>query len=101
VAVRPAVLISAAHAEVCGGLGGWVRWAKLAGAVGSSSVVVANVFREHGTQVPLVDDQHAVGEFGSEGADEPFGEAVRSRGNAEVSGPRGCPHRRGRGRRMR
>ena len=52
-------------------------WAKVAGAVGSSTVVVANVFGEHGTQVPLLDDQHAVGQFGSQGADEPFGEAVR------------------------
>jgi transposase-like protein len=28
--------------------------------------------------VSLTEDQHAVGEFGSEGADESFGEAVRS-----------------------
>ncbi len=53
--------------------------AKVAGAVGSSTVVVANVLREHRTQVALVDNQHAVGEFGSEGADEPFCEAVRAR----------------------
>jgi hypothetical protein len=30
-------------------------------------------------QVPLTEDQYTVGEFGSEGADEPFGEAVRPR----------------------
>jgi hypothetical protein len=29
--------------------------------------------------VPLADDQYAVGEFGSQGADEPFGETVRLR----------------------
>jgi hypothetical protein len=27
----------------------------------------------------LVEDQHVVGEFGAEGSDEPFGEAVRPR----------------------
>jgi hypothetical protein len=52
-------------------------WAKVAGTVGSSPVVVLKVFREYHPQVPLADDQHAVGEFGSEGADEPFGETVR------------------------
>jgi hypothetical protein len=60
-------------------------WAKVAGAVGSSTVVVANVVGEYDTQVALAEDQHAVGEFGSEGADEPFGEAVRPRA------PRGNP----------
>jgi len=64
-------------AEVCCGMG-WLWWAKVAGAVGSSAVVVANIFGEYCTQVALVDDQHAVGQFGSQGADEPFGEAVRS-----------------------
>ena len=65
-------------AEVCGGVGrsGWVR---VAGAVGSSAVVVANVFREYCLQGALVDDQHAVGGFCSEGVDEPFSEVVRSR----------------------
>jgi hypothetical protein len=29
--------------------------------------------------VPLTEDHHAVGEFGSQGADEPFGKAVRPR----------------------
>jgi hypothetical protein len=36
--------------------------------------------------VSLAEDQHAVGEFGSQGADEPFGETVRpgaSRGNLD------------------
>jgi hypothetical protein len=39
---------------------------------------VANIFGEYGTQVTLVDDQHAVGQFGSQGADKPLGEAVRA-----------------------
>jgi hypothetical protein len=29
--------------------------------------------------VPLAEDQHAIGEFGSEGSDEPFGETVGPR----------------------
>jgi hypothetical protein len=33
---------------------------------------------EHDAQVPLTEDQHAVGEFGSQSANEPFGETVRS-----------------------
>jgi hypothetical protein len=40
---------------------------------------MANVLREHQTQVPLTEDQHTVGQFGSESADEPFGETVRPR----------------------
>jgi hypothetical protein len=54
-------------------------WAKIAGAMGPPTVVMANIFRGHDTQVPLAEDQHAVGEFDSEGADEPFSEAVRPR----------------------
>jgi hypothetical protein len=61
--------------EIRGGVGrsGWV---KVAGAVRSSVVVVANIFGEYCTQVALVDDQYAVGQFGSQGADKPFGETV-------------------------
>ena len=55
------------------------RWVKVVGAVGSSTVVVANVVREHHTHVPLIEDQHTVGKFGSDSAHEPFGEAVRPR----------------------
>jgi len=40
---------------------------------------VPDVLREQHTQVPLAEDQHAIGEFGSEGADEPFGKTVRPR----------------------
>jgi hypothetical protein len=60
-------------------------WAKVAGAVRSSTIVVADVFGEYDPQVSLAEDQHAVGEFGSEGANEPFGETVCSRT------PRGNP----------
>jgi hypothetical protein len=56
---------------------GWLRWAKVTGAVRPSTVVVPNVFREHSTQVLLVEDQHTVGAFGSKGSDEPFGRTVR------------------------
>ena len=56
-----------------------MRWAQFAGAVWPLTVVVSNVFREHRMQVPLTEDQHAVGEFGSDGADEPLGETVRLR----------------------
>jgi hypothetical protein len=38
-----------------------------------------NVFGEQYTQVPLTEDQHAVGEFGSDRADEPFGDRVAPR----------------------
>jgi hypothetical protein len=39
----------------------------------------AEYIRECCTQVPLVDDQHAVGEFGSDCAHESFGKTVRPR----------------------
>jgi hypothetical protein len=50
-------------AEVHDGVGRW-KWTKVAGAVGPSTVVVANLLREHYTQVPLAEDQPSVGEFG-------------------------------------
>jgi hypothetical protein len=56
---------------------GRLWWAKFAGTVGPSTVVVPNVLCEHHTGVPLTEDQRAVGEFGSEGSHEPFGETVR------------------------
>src|SRR5512133_546238 len=43
------------------------------------TVVVGAVLGEDGGQVPFAEDQDAVGEFGSGGQDEAFGEAVRSR----------------------
>ena len=54
-------------------------WMKFAGAVGSSIVVVANIPFKHNLQMPLTEDQHAVSEFGSDSAHEPFGETVRPR----------------------
>jgi hypothetical protein len=65
-------------AQVRDGVGG-LWWAKVTAAVGPSTVVVPNIFREHDTQVPLIADQHAVGEFGSDRTHEPFGETVRPR----------------------
>ena len=58
---------------------GRLGWAKITGTVRPSTVVVANVFPEHYPQMPLTEDQHTVGEFGSDSADEPFGETIRSR----------------------
>jgi hypothetical protein len=43
------------------------------------TVVVGAVGGKYGPQVPLAEDQDAVGEFGSGGQDEAFGEAVRPR----------------------
>jgi len=65
-------------AQVRDGVGG-LWWAKVTAAVRPSTVVVPNIFREHDTQVPLIEDQHAVGEFGSDSAHEPFGETVGPR----------------------
>jgi hypothetical protein len=58
---------------------GRLWWAKFVGTVGPSTVVVPNVLCEHHTGVPLTEDQRAVGEFGSEGSHEPFGETVGPR----------------------
>jgi hypothetical protein len=44
-----------------------------------AAVVVGAVLAEDGPQVPFAEDQDAVGEFGPDGQDEAFGEAVRSR----------------------
>jgi hypothetical protein len=44
-----------------------------------SGVVVGAELGEGGLKVPLSEDQDAVGELGSDGQDEAFGEAVRSR----------------------
>jgi hypothetical protein len=43
------------------------------------TVVMGAVLGKDGPQVPLTEDQDAVGEFGSGCQDESFGEAVRSR----------------------
>jgi hypothetical protein len=56
-----------------------VWWLKLQRSVWPSAVVVGAVLGEDGLKVPLAEDQDAVGELGSGGQDEAFGEAVRSR----------------------
>jgi hypothetical protein len=43
------------------------------------TVVVGAVGGKYGPQVPLAEDQDAVGEFGSDGQDESFGKSLRSR----------------------
>jgi hypothetical protein len=45
----------------------------------AASCCSASVGRERPAEVPLAEDQHAVGEFGADGQHEPFGEAVRPR----------------------
>jgi len=47
--------------------------------MGPLTVVVRAVLGQDGAQVSLAEDQDAVGEFGSGGQDESFGEAVRPR----------------------
>jgi hypothetical protein len=64
---------------------GQLWWVKIAGTVGSSTVVAPNVEGEHDTQVPLIEDQHTVSEFGSDSAHESFGESGSPAGNAEES----------------
>jgi hypothetical protein len=54
-------------------------WAKVTAAVRPSTVVVPNIFREHYTQVPLIEDQQAVGEFGPDRTHEPFDKTGRPR----------------------
>jgi hypothetical protein len=43
----------------------------------SLQVVVRGVLGQYPAEVPLAEDQHAVGEFGADGQHEAFGEAVR------------------------
>jgi hypothetical protein len=59
-----------------GGRLAWPWWAKLAGAVWSATVVVPDVVCEHCAQVPLTENQKAVGDFGSDGTHESFSETV-------------------------
>jgi hypothetical protein len=56
----------------------WSERAELAIPVGSLTVVVSGVGRQDGSQVSFAEDQYTVGEFGSGGECESFGEAVRS-----------------------
>ena len=55
------------------------RRTKLECSMWPSAVVVGAVPPENASQMPFAEDQDAVGEFGSGGPDEAFGEAVRSR----------------------
>jgi hypothetical protein len=52
--------------------------------VGAVRVVVLNELRQHRGEVARPDDQELVEAFAAQGADEAFGDGVRSR----------CPHRR-------
>jgi hypothetical protein len=63
--------------ESRGGMIG-ARWAKLQCSMWSPAVVVGGVLGKDVAQVSFAEDQDAVGGFGSGGADEAFGEAVRS-----------------------
>jgi hypothetical protein len=58
-------------------IGPW--WEKLQRPVWSPTVVMRAVLGQDGAQVPLTEDQDAIGEFGSGGQHESFGEAVGSR----------------------
>ena len=58
-------------------IGAW--WAKLQRSVWPAAVVVGGVAGKEGPQMSFAEDQDAVGELGSGGEDEAFGEAVCSR----------------------
>ena len=64
--------------ETWGGMtGAW--WATLQRSMWPTAVVVGGVPGKDVAQVSFAEDQDAVGELGSNGQDEAFGEAVRSR----------------------
>ena len=52
------------------------RWMQLEGSMRPLRVVVRAVLGQHPPQVPLAEDQHAVGELRSDSQHEAFGEAV-------------------------
>ena len=54
-------------------------WEELAEAMRSSTIVVQDVFGEHGLEAPPAQDHHAVDKLGSGGECEPFVAAVRPR----------------------
>jgi hypothetical protein len=62
-------------------IGNWQRsrWVKLLPAVWPLGVVVTDVRGHDRRQMTSAEDQHAVGQFRSDGADEPFRVAVRLR----------------------
>ena len=49
-------------------------------------VVVGDVLREHGSQVPLIEDEHVVQALGAEGAHHPLGDGVGNRCQLHVMG---------------
>jgi hypothetical protein len=55
------------------------RRLELQGAVRASSVAVARVLGQYGTQVPLAEDQYAVGDLDPYGTDESLRVCIRSR----------------------
>ena len=60
-----------------GVIGAW--WAKVQRSVWPAAIVVGGVPSKDVPQMSFAEDQDAVGELGSGGQDESFGEAVRSR----------------------
>jgi hypothetical protein len=54
-------------------------WMQLQRSMGTSGVVVRSVGGQHVAQVSLSEDQHPIGDFGADGQNEAFGEAVRPR----------------------
>jgi hypothetical protein len=66
-------------------IGAW--WEASQRSMWSPTVVVSAVLGKDGPQVPLAEDQDAVGEFGSGGQDESFGEAVRPRTARRLNRP--------------
>jgi hypothetical protein len=73
---RTAVSIGTAAAEP--DTGGMVGWALIEALVRAMPVEVALVGR-HGAGAPVVVDQHVVGAFPADAADEPFDVTVRPR----------------------
>jgi hypothetical protein len=57
----------------------WMWRAQLQRSMRPSPVVVSGVVGKHPAEVPLSEDQHPVGELGSDGQHDAFGEAVRPR----------------------
>src|SRR5262245_35502299 len=57
----------------------WAWRAQLQRWMWASPVVVGAVLGEDDPQVPFAEDQDAIGELGSDGQDESFGEVVRPR----------------------
>jgi hypothetical protein len=59
--------------------GGRARWREVETAVGTMFAVVAQVFGQDPAQMALAEDQHAIAQFGAQGADPPLRVRVRAR----------------------